>query len=302
LKRQNATRTAPQGTARTYLFVPGDQRGKLARAAERGADALILDLEDAVAPAAKDQARGAVSEWLRGRRLDGGPQCWVRVNAGERLERDLRAAVTPALTGVCVPKVVSVEMLRTVDTVLAEAEAEAGLPGGSVAVAPLIETAAAVLEARAVAGAPRVRHLVLGEADLVAELGIEPSADERELLAVRTQVVLASAAAGLAPPTAPVLLDVDDPVRLRRSTEALRRMGFGSRLAIHPNQVPVINQVFTPPQATVDAARRLIDRFEAAAAAGIGAYLDDDGRMVDDAVVRAARRIVARGADAGRHA
>lgn len=103
-------------------------------------------------------------------------------------------------------------------------------------------------------------------------------------------------AAGIEPPTAPVLPEVNDLGRLRRSTEAMRRLGFGSRLAVHPSQVPIINEVFTPPPAAVDAARRMIDRFEAAAAAGTGVYVDDDGRMVDEAVIRAARRFVARAA------
>jgi citrate lyase subunit beta / citryl-CoA lyase len=291
--------TGPSRPARSYLFVPGDQPGMLAKASGRGADALIVDLEDAVAPAGKDSATDQVGDWLRaGGTSRGGPPCWVRVNSGALMERDLRAVVTAALTGVCLPKINSVEALRTVDTVLAEAEAEAGLPVGSVAVAPLIETAAAVLDAPAIAGGPRVRQLILGEADLAAELGIEPSGDGCELLAVRTQVVLASAAAGLDPPAGPVLLDLDDPERLRRTTEALRRAGFGSRLAVHPNQVPVINEVFTPSPEAVDAARRLIERFDAAVAAGTGAFRDADGRMVDEAVVRAARRIVARGPDA----
>jgi citrate lyase subunit beta/citryl-CoA lyase len=126
------------------------------------------------------------------------------------------------------------------------------------------------LSARAVAEHARVWQLGLGELDLCAEVGIEPSADERELLPIRVQVVLASAAAGLDPPIGPVSTDFRDLAALRRSTDALRRLGFGSRWAIHPAQVPVINQVFTPSPEQVKAARRLVERYDSALGMGVG--------------------------------
>jgi citrate lyase subunit beta/citryl-CoA lyase len=139
-----------------------------------------------------------------------------------------------------------------------------------------------------------VRQLGLGELDLRAEVGIEPSDDERELLPVRVQVVLASAAAGLAPPIGPISTDFRDHEALQHSTDALRRLGFGSRWAIHPAQVPVINQVFMPTPEQLEAARRLVERFDGALDQGVGVGVDEDGKMVDEAVVRAARRILAR--------
>jgi citrate lyase subunit beta/citryl-CoA lyase len=281
--------------ARSYLYVPGDQARKLQHALGSGADAIIADLEDAVAPSAKANARRTVADWLV-TQLDGDhPELWVRVNAAARLlADDVKVAVGPAVTGICLPKTHTPEQLRKLGELLAGAERLAGLAEGSIRVVPLLESAAGILSAPAIAQQPRVRQLGLGELDLCAEVGIQPSADERELLPVRVQVVLASAAAGLVPPIGPVSTDFRDLVALRHSTEALRRVGFGSRWAIHPAQVPVINQTFTPTPKQVEAARRLVERYDGAHERGVGVCVDEDGRMVDEAVVRAARRTLAR--------
>jgi citrate lyase subunit beta/citryl-CoA lyase len=272
---------------RSYLYVPGDAPRKLARALTSGADALIVDLEDAVAPSGKEAARTAVHDWL-----EAGPDAtvWVRINPGEAGHHDARAVVSPALAGVCVAKTASANEIATLGTVLAEAEEALGLPVGRVAVVPLLETAGAVLAAAEIARAPRVTRLQLGEADLRAELGVEPGPDERELLWARSMVVLASAAAGIEPPVASASTDFHDLDALRVSTEALRRMGFRGRTCIHPAQVPVVNEVFTPGEAELTRARDLVERFEASLATGSGVCVDADGRMVDEAVVKAARR------------
>jgi citrate lyase subunit beta/citryl-CoA lyase len=184
--------------------------------------------------------------------------------------------------------------VRSLGEMVVAAEQAAGLAEGSIRVVPLLESAAGILSARAIAQERRVLQLGLGELDLCAEVGIEPSVDERELLPVRIQVVLASAAAGLASPIGPVSTDFRDLTALRRSTDALRRVGFGSRWAIHPAQVPVINQMFTPSPVEVEAARRLVERYDGALDHGVGVCVDEDGHMVDEAVVRAARRTLAR--------
>lgn len=262
--------------SRSILYVPGDAPDKLAGAHARGADAIIADLEDAVAPGHKDEARRTVAAWLGERAGAPGPGLWVRVNSGDELAEDLRAVDGRA--GIYVPKA-SEELLGRVDALLGDRATR---------VCALVETAAGVLAAAAIARAPRVVRLALGEADLGAELGIEPGA--AELAPVRMQVVLASAAAGIEPPIGPVSTDFRDLQALRDSTEALRRMGFGGRAAIHPAQVGVINEVFTPAAGEVEAARRLLARFESA---GGGVCVDEDGRMVDEAIVRAARRTLA---------
>jgi citrate lyase subunit beta/citryl-CoA lyase len=282
-------------SARSYLFVPGEQARKLQHALGSGADAIIADLEDAVAPSAKADARRMVADWLATQLNGDHPELWVRVNASARLlADDVHAAVGPAVTGVCLPKSHTPEQIRRLGELLGAAEQRAGLAEGSIRIVPLLESAAGILSARAIAQEPRVWQLGLGELDLCAEVGIQPSADERELLSIRVQVVLASAAAGLEPPVGPVSTDFRDLAALQRSTEALRRVGFGSRWAIHPAQVPVINETFTPTPEQLEAARRLVERYDSALDEGVGVCVGEDGHMVDEAVVRAARRILAR--------
>ena len=137
-----------------------------------------------------------------------------------------------------------------------------------------------------------MRRLQVGEADLKADTGIEPGDDERELLWVRSQVVLASAAAGIDPPVGPVSTNFRDLDALRASTEAVRRLGYRGRACIHPAQIAVVHEVFTPSPEQVDAAQALIAAYDAAVAAGSGVLIGPDGRMVDEAVVRQARRLV----------
>jgi citrate lyase subunit beta/citryl-CoA lyase len=267
---------------RSFLYVPGNQPKMLAAALRRGADALIADLEDAVPPAEKDSARYTVAEWLRW--LPADAPVWVRVNAGEAGLTDARTVLAPALRGLVVAKA-SIEQLTALAALLDEHD-----PRGTVGLVPLLETPQAILAAPAIAAAPRVTRLQIGEADLSAELGIDPG--DQELLLVRSNVVLASAAAGIEPPAAAVTTDFRDLGELRRSTLALKRLGFHGRACIHPAQIPVVHEVFTPTAGEIAAARDLIDRFEAA---GEGVCLDSRGRMIDLAVVRQARRVVASG-------
>lgn len=277
---------------RSYLYVPGDAPQKLDKALHRGADALIVDLEDAVPAAGKDRARALVAEWLDGLPATGRPAVWVRVNPGPAGEDDARAVTSPNLAGVCLAKADSAAQVATLGVALATAEETRGLPVGTVAVVPLLESAAAILAAPAIARAPRVARLQIGEADLRAELGVTLGPDERELLFARSQVVLAAAAAGIAPPVAPVSTDYRDLAALRASTVALRRLGFLGRACVHPAQVEVVNEVFTPTPEELAEAADLVHRFDAAVGSGAGVLVDVDGRMVDAAVVRAARRLL----------
>lgn len=278
--------------ARSHLYVPGDRDDLLAKALGRGADALIVDLEDAVAPAAKDAARVTVAAFVAQGRPVGSPAIWVRLNSGEDALTDLDAVVAPGLAGVCVAKAENAAEIEAVAARLEVLEAAHGVPTGAIAICPLLESANAVLDALAIARAPRVARLQVGEADLSAELGVDLGADERELLWARSQVVLASSAAGIDAPVGPVSTNFRDLEALRRSTESLRRMGYRGRACIHPAQLAVVNEVFTPTPEQVERARALVDRFDAAVAAGAGACADEDGRMIDLAVVRSARRVL----------
>jgi citrate lyase subunit beta/citryl-CoA lyase len=278
-------------SARSYLFVPGDRPAMLAKAAHRGADALIVDLEDAVAPSSKAAARAITAAWLSG--LAGPrPPVWVRVNnVAGILEDDVAAVLHPRLRGLMIPKVDGVADLESIALRLDDAEAAAGVASGAIRLLPIIETARGVLGVSAIAAAPRVERLMIGELDLGADLGVDAT-DEVALVPLRLQVVVASAAAGIAPPLGPVAPDYRDLEALADDTRRLFRQGFRSRPAIHPSQVPIYNDVFTPSTAEVARARRLVELYETAHAAGRGAVVDEDGRMVDEAVVKAARRII----------
>ncbi|NVI92764.1 CoA ester lyase [Actinomadura sp. BRA 177] len=279
--------------ARTYMYVPGNAPDKLAKAPARGADALIVDLEDAVPQAAKEAARADVADWLAGMGASGaGPDIWVRVNPGEAGLIDARVVTGPAVTGLCLAKAESAAGLAALDRVVTEAETAAGLAPRTLRVMPLLESAAALLAAPEIARAPRVARLQLGEADLAADLGVVPGPDGRELLWARSTVVAASAAARISPPIAPVSVDVRDLDLLRETTRALSRMGFLGRACVHPAQIPVINEVFTPTPETVAEARGVLERYDRSLAEGSAVCLDDQGRLVDEAVVRSARRVV----------
>lgn len=284
---------AAAGAVRSYLYVPGDRPELLARAASRGADALILDLEDAVPVAAKERARQALADWLA---EPPGTACelWVRVNPGLAGD-DISAAVTPQVTGVVVPKA-EPALLSHIDRLLAEREQAVGVSHGRFRLLPLIETAHGLLSASSVAAAPRVARLGIGEADLAAELGIQPGPARSELVPLRLQIVVASAAQGIAPPVGPTSLDFRDLAGLRDSTAGLLRLGFRARSAIHPAQVATINEVFTPAEADLARARAIVAAFEAAQGQGSGITVAEDGTMLDLAVVRAARETVARAA------
>jgi citrate lyase subunit beta/citryl-CoA lyase len=297
------TRTWSGPWPRSYLYCPGDRPDRLARVRGWGADAVIADLEDSVHAGRKPAARAAVAAWLAelpsalhadhaGKGQLG--EVWVRINAGT-LAEDVAAVVGPALRGIVLPKA-EPALAAILDDLLSRAERDWGLPPGSVAVQPVIETATGLLAAAELASAPRVTRLGIGEADLAAELGVDVRTDPQILGPLRLQLVVASAAAGIAAPVGPASIDFKDLQALRTGTEALLRLGFRARTAIHPAQLACINEVFTPSQEQVAGARRLVAAFDEATAAGVGVITGPDGRMADAAVLRSARDILARAA------
>ena len=287
------TASSTRPAARSHLYVPGDRADVLGKALGRGADALLIDLEDAVAPAAKEDARRIVADFLSAHAVasQASVELWVRVNPGETAGRDIEAVAAPALAGFCIAKTESADEVRAAAEACAAAEASLSLEPGHFALAPLLESAQAVLGVRSIASASdRVARLQVGEADLRADIGVELGEDERELLFVRSSVVLASAAAGIEPPVGPVSTNFTDLDALRESTIALKRLGYRGRACIHPAQAAVVNEVFTPTAEALASARRLVELYDQAISRGDGVFTDDSGRMVDIAVIRAARR------------
>jgi citrate lyase subunit beta/citryl-CoA lyase len=196
--------------SRSFLYVSADRRDHLAKAVTRTADALIVDLEDAVAPARKQIARESLVDWLRTAQLT--RPVWVRVNSGPlRLEDLTDLAPLPQIAGFCLAKASCVADVEEAAEVLAQRGSQALL-------APILEDPGAVFDARAIAGASRVARLQLGEADLRAATAITTGPDEVEMLWARSQVVFASAAAGIGSPLGPVSTNFTDLAALANTT------------------------------------------------------------------------------------
>ncbi|OYD66766.1 citrate lyase beta subunit [Rhodococcus sp. OK302] len=266
---------------RSYLYVPGTAPERFDKAIASGADAVILDLEDAVPLAAKARARQNVVDFLSQHRADTGVELWVRINPGHLGEEDLSSLGTGySLTGIVLAKAGLTDLERVADTQL----------NNSLLVSPLIETPEAVRRIDDLLRVPRVARVQLGEYDLCAAVGLDPGPDESETAWARNQIVFACAGAGSTPPVAPVSINIHDLDALQVSTERARRQGFFGRACIHPSQVALVHKVFTPSVRAIDEAQQMLERFEAGLAAGRGAIVDKSGRIIDEAVVRSARR------------
>jgi citrate lyase subunit beta/citryl-CoA lyase len=269
------------------LYAPADRPERFRTALDAGADAVIVDLEDAVTATRKGEARAALAsfadEWTS--HGAGAPAVQVRVNArGSQWHDDDLAAVValPEVFGIRLPKT------QSPDDVAAVREAAPGRD-----VHALLESALAVERAFEIASAG-VASIAAGEADLRADLGVPAgAAGEPGLAWSRGRLVNAAAAAGLPAPLMAVWADVSDLDGLERSCRAGRVLGYGGRTAIHPRQVDVIRRAFTPDADEIARARTIIERVQTAASAGAGAVVLDDGTFLDIAMVRAAERILA---------
>jgi citrate lyase subunit beta/citryl-CoA lyase len=261
----------------------------LAKALTRGADAVIVDLEDGVPQSAKEDARRFAGTWISDN-SESPTELWVRVNpSSDLLEDDLDAAVGIGLHGVYLPKTSSVADVQHVSQAIDGREDANDLPLGSIRIAPLLETAGAILKMHEIASSPRVSHMAIGESDLAADMGMNPSPDGHELNSIRLSLVVASSANGLNRPIGPVQTAFEDVDLLRSTSLILRRMGYRGRAAVHPMQVPVINEAFAPTQREIASARDILDRFESAQAGGAAVTVAKDGSLIDEAIVRQAR-------------
>jgi citrate lyase subunit beta/citryl-CoA lyase len=261
--------TAP--LPRSYLFVPGNRPDRFDKAVAAGADAVIIDLEDAVPVLGKADARAAVAQWLTPER-----NVVIRVNAPETewFGADVALCVRPGVTAVMVPKAERGEHLQRI----------ANLAPGN-AILPLIETAAGFDNARALAAADGVQRLVFGSIDFQLDLGIQ---GDEDLLFYRSQLVLISRLANRAAPVDGVTAAFDDDAALQRDTQRARRLGFGAKLCIHPRQIAGVNRGLAPADAEVAWARRVVE----AAAQARGAAVALDGRMIDRPVILRAQALL----------
>ena len=287
---------------RSALFIPAQRTDFLEKADLRGADAVILDLEDAVALPGKSSARAHASMWLRERAAEQAPLATVRVNAvGEgSIERDLDAVVHPSLLAVLVPKVRSAEEILEVAELLSYYEGKRGLRRGAVRIWPIIETAEAVRDVSLIAAtSARVAYLGGGtsdQGDLARAIGFEWSLGGDETLYIRSHVLIAARAAGIVNPMTGLVSGLADVDEVREFALTSRRLGYAGMMVIHPAHVAVVNEVFTPTVEQVREATRVIAVLDRAGRTGVGAVAHD-GRMVDVAMARTAAALVADAAD-----
>jgi len=264
--------------ARTYLFVPGARPERFAKALAAGADAVILDLEDAVAPADKPAARAAVAA-----ALPLAQRVLVRINAAATPwhDEDLALCARAGIGGVVLPKAEEPAAIGRVREVA----------GASVPIYPLIETAQGLWNALAIARAPGVARLLFGAIDFQLDVGLT----DEDLVYHRSQLALVSRLAGLPAPVDGVTTALDDEAALSHDVARARRLGFGGKLCIHPKQVAFVNAAFRPTSEEVAWAQRVV----AADAAAGGAAVAVDGKMVDRPVLLKAREILAAAAAPG---
>ena len=259
-------------TARSYLFVPGNRPERFDKALAAGADAVIVDLEDAVPPESKVEARAAVAGWLSARH-----PVLVRINAPGTawFGEDLALCAMAGVAGVMIPKAENITDLQRIATVALQRP-----------LFPLIETAQGFDHARVLARAEGVQRLVFGSIDFQLDLGIRD--DDEALLTFRSQLVLISRLAGIVAPVDGVTTAIDDATALERETRRARNLGFGAKLCIHPRQVAIVNRGFAPSADDVTWARRVL----AAAEDARGGAVALDGKMIDKPVILRAQAIV----------
>jgi citrate lyase subunit beta/citryl-CoA lyase len=257
--------------ARSFLFVPGNRPERFAKACAAGADAVIVDLEDAVPPSDKLAARDALSAWL-----SPANPVLVRINSAdsEWFRDDLTLCGLPGVAGIVLPKAEREHDLAIV--------AAAGAP----AILPLIESAQGMWNVEALARSPCVQRLVFGAIDFSLDLGIIEG--HEQLLYFRSKLVLVSRVAGIQAPVDGVTAALDDPDLVREETLRGRALGFGGKLCIHPRQVATVNSAFAPTVAELAWAVRVLD----AAAISNGAAVAVDGMMVDRPVILIAQQML----------
>lgn len=260
---------------RSYLFVPGDRPERFDKALASGAHGVILDLEDAVQPERKPQAREAVRQWL----AQAGRPVWVRINPSDTawFADDCALLDAPQVRGLMVPKAQDAGGLTQL----------AGRLRDEQWLIPLVETVAGWFAAEAIARVPRVLRLAFGSVDFMSDSGIQGEGEEMN--SVRTQLVLVSRLAGITPPIDGVSVAIDDAAQLESDVRRSRRFGFGAKLCIHPRQVAGVHSGFAPTAAEVAWAGRVV----AALAAGPMGAVTVDGKMVDKPIALLAQAILA---------
>ena len=268
--------------ARSYLFVPANRPDRYGKALASGADAVIVDLEDAVAPAAKTQARDTLADWLA-QQAQPQDKLWVRINAAdtEWYADDVRCFANAMIAGIVLPKADDCDAIRNI------AQHFTG-PRSRSRLLPLIETAVGIAQMRQIAQARHVERLVFGSIDLQVDLGIQCEPQESELTHLRVEMVIASRLANIVQPVDGVTTTFDDVSFLEHAVSRARRIGFGAKLCIHPRQVDIVNRGFLPNTEEIVWARAVM----AAVEQSDGGAISLNGKMIDKPVILQAEKFL----------
>jgi citrate lyase subunit beta/citryl-CoA lyase len=279
---------------RSYLFAPADNERILDKVFTVGADAVVIDLEDAVAPEAKASAREILRAHLEAVSPADAPPIWVRINpVGSGMWRDdLAAVVGPWLAGIRIAKVQDPDAIERVVDFLELREASAGMEAGSVSLTLTIESALGVRNCHELAQCDRVTNLCFRDVVFLADIGARDTEGGLAALYAHSRVVLASRVAGIRPPIAPVQTDLSDDETLRATTERFKNLGFFGRSCIHPKQLPIIHDVFTPSPEEVAEAREIIAAHEHGLENASSSEVTKSGQLVDIAVVKRAQAVL----------
>ena len=293
-------RPGPGTPLRSLLFSPGSSEKMLAKAPGSGADAALFDLEDSVAPDMKERARELVRRAIETVKSAGSPgSILVRVNAVGTglLEKDLEAVAAAGLDAVMLPKSETAADIQKTDAILTRLERERKLEAGSIGIVAQAESAAGVYHCYAIcAASPRMVGVNFGsaeDADLCRDLGARWTPEGTALLYAKSKVLLEARAAGLPHPTDGVYMRLNDDAGCRADAEAARQLGYVGKSAIHPRQVPIFNEVFSPKPEEVTYYNEMIEAFREGEKAGKGA-VSFQGKMIDIAMAKHAERVLSR--------
>jgi citrate lyase subunit beta / citryl-CoA lyase len=280
---------------RSWMFVPGHRQRMIDKALGLNADAIMLDIEDGVAPNEKDAARKNIAESLGREKSPGSPARYVRINAigHARMDADLEAVVRPGLEGLVCPKVDTPEEVRQVDAILNEKEPKNGLDKGRVKLLIAIESPKGLLNAPAIAAASaRNIGIIFGAEDFGREIGLPAvrEGEARDLIYARSAIVIAAASAHVQAVDG-VWVDLNDSQGLLEFARQSRRLGFSAMSCIHPSQVDPINTVFSPTADEIDYCQKVLQAFEEANARGDGS-IAFGGQLIDRPIVERARRTI----------
>ena len=276
---------------RSFLFAPGNHPRRVEKALLLDADAVILDLEDACPIAEKKATRPVVVAACQLPRKGRG---YVRVNASstEFGYGDIVAVVQKGVDGIILPKLELADEIRAADWVIANLEKERGLPVGAFDLIPIIETAKGMANIRAITAAgTRVKRIAFGAGDFTLDMNIQWTRTETELLPYRSECVLASRAADIEAPIDTVWVNLKDPEGFANSTRHIKSLGFQGKMCIHPDQVPMANEILSPSPLEVEWSRKVVEAFEGAEKAG-SASIQFEGKFIDYPIVYRARRVL----------